>query len=234
VSAKPHTEVEKIRGEIERTRDELEWLESSRVPRDELKARAAERIRAAAAEFDGDLKLHQLAAPQGLRSALLTLTVPGNQVTVNEIDLAPVVGWLLGTDKLIDLVHARVDALDYRPGPPMGERPARLAELRTELRTLEEREEAMIVSAEAAGVPIPRRADADPAVVLCYNPDGDMAEGIKFASAQLAPQGAVSAERPAAPVAAPPAPTYAGHQSGPTGPAASARSPMNVASRMRR
>lgn len=234
MSTKLHMEVEKIRAEIARVRDECEWLDSARVPRDELKARVAERIRAASGKFGGDLALHQLADTQGSTAELLTVTVPPHQGTVEKVDLTPLLGWLMGTDALIGIVHAKVDAMDYRPGPPLAERPARLAELRTELRALEEREEAMIMRAEGAGVPIPRRAEADPAVVLGYNPDGDMAEGIKFASAPLAPQGAVNAEHPAAPVAAPPAPASAGHQSGPMGPAASARSPMNVASRVRR
>lgn len=241
MSTKLHTEVAKIREEIARVHDECEWLERAQVPRDELKVRAAARIRAASEKFDGGLALHQLAHPQGSSAELLTVTVPAHQGPVKEIDFTPLLGWLMGTDALIELVHAKIDAMDYRPGPPLADRPARLAELRTEMRVLDEREEATIVRAEADGIPIPRRADADPAVVLCYRPDGEMAEGIKFASAPLAPQREVNAEPPAAARGAaspappaPPAPAYVGNQSQRMGPSASVRSPMNIASRIRR
>ncbi|MBD5805342.1 hypothetical protein AZOA_47950 [Azoarcus sp. Aa7] len=235
MSTKLHTDVEKIRAEIARVRDELEWLESARIPRDELKARATERIRAAAERFDGDLALHQMAYPQGSRAELLTVAVPASQGTVKNVELAPLLSWLMGVDTLIGLVHGRIDAMDYRPGPPLAERPARLAELRTELRALEEREEATIVRAEADGVLIPRRIDADPEAVLGYKPNGEMAEGIKFGSAPLGPQGAINAEQPTAAVTAPAAPAYARHAAPQSmGPAASARAPLNVASRFRR
>jgi hypothetical protein len=54
----------------------------------------------------------------------------------------------------------------------MNERPALLAQLKTTLRTLEQQEEAIICRAEELGDYIPRRDNADPAVVLAYDPEG--------------------------------------------------------------
>jgi len=55
------------------------------------------------------------------------------------------------------------------PGEPVAatERPKRLAELARKRHDLEQREEALVLSAEAAGLDLDRRGDADPAIVLC-------------------------------------------------------------------
>ncbi len=63
------------------------------------------------------------------------------------------------------------------------ERTTRREQLTMQLRTLEEKEEELICEAELAHLPIYRRADADPAVVLAYDPDGDMgAQGARLVS----------------------------------------------------
>jgi hypothetical protein len=83
--------------------------------------------------------------------------------------------WVMG-DALVQRMHAEIDRLDYRPGPPLAERPARLAELKAALRKIEQQEEELICRAEDTGVIIPRRHDADPGVVLGFDPKGQMAE----------------------------------------------------------
>jgi len=52
------------------------------------------------------------------------------------------------------------------PGLPQDERAARLKEINQQLLALEMSEEAMIEEAEAAGIRIARRVDANPRVVL--------------------------------------------------------------------
>ena len=69
------------------------------------------------------------------------------------------------------------------PSLPLTERTTRREQLTTQLCTLEEKEEELICEAELAHLPIYRRADADPAVVLAYDPDGDMgAQGARLVS----------------------------------------------------
>ena len=98
------------------------------------------------------------------------------------ISIAPQLIWLFGgTIKKVFL--AKLDAMDYVPGLPLTERTTRREQLTTQLCTLEEKEEELICEAELAHLPIYRRADADPAVVLAYDPDGDMgAQGARLVS----------------------------------------------------
>lgn len=98
------------------------------------------------------------------------------------ISIAPQLIWLFG-DTIKKVFLAKVDAMDYVPGLPLTERTTRREQLTTQLRTLEEKEEELICEAELAHLPIYRRADADPAVVLAYDTDGDMgAQGARLVS----------------------------------------------------
>lgn len=194
---KQFQEVAKLRIEIDRLRDEIEWVDMALVPPDELKARATKHYQAMAQEFDAASRLMSLAHPNsggaemqamfrlhsrvfiggakidshGDNNAFIQPTVSG----VNIDGAGPMLAWLMG-DALVQRMHAEIDRLDYRPGPPMAERPARVAELKTALRKLEQQEEALICGAEDAGIMIPRRVDADPAVILGYDQKGQMAE----------------------------------------------------------
>lgn len=178
----PQQEVEKIRAEIERARDEIGWLNDAPIPHDELKIRATEGCQAMAAKFEAQRYLGSLASPGGgpmnvlhMFSTSASVAVRGglDVQPVNIDGIGPMLAWAMG-DSLVQHLHAKIDRLDYRPGPPLTERPARLAALKAELRTLEQREEALICQAEQSGVVIPRRPDADPTVILGFNPDGEM------------------------------------------------------------
>ena len=105
-----------------------------------------------------------------------------NALGMLNISIAPQLIWLFG-DTIKKVFLAKVDAMDYVPGLPLTERTTRREQLTTQLRTLEEKEEELICEAELAHLPIYRRADADPAVVLAYDPDGDMgAQGARLVS----------------------------------------------------
>jgi len=69
---------------------------------------------------------------------------------------------------LVDLLVEEIDrAPEGRaPGLPSAARPAKLAELEARIFALECEEERLIEEAEAAGITIERRADADPCAVL--------------------------------------------------------------------
>ena len=104
----------------------------------------------------------------------LTLPVVGGAVSsLMKFSVTPQLFWLLG-DTIKASLLAKVDAMDYVPGLPRAERVKRREQLAMQLHTLEVKEEELICEAELANLPIYRRADADPAVVLSYDPDGDM------------------------------------------------------------
>jgi hypothetical protein len=180
---KQYQEVSKLRIEIDRLRDEIEWVSTGFVPPGELKARATKHCQAMAQEFDAARRLMSLAHPQAggaemqaMFRASSNVFVGGASVApVNIDEIGPMLAWSMG-DALEQRMHAEIDRLDYCPGPPMAERPARLADLKAALRKLEQQEEKAICGAEVDGIIIPRRPDADPAVILSYDPKGKMAE----------------------------------------------------------
>lgn len=195
---KQFQEVAKLRIEIDRLRDEIEWVNTAFVPPDELKARATKHCQAMTQEFDATRRLMSLAHPHAggvemqamfklhssvfigggrveqhgdNKTALVAPTVSGATID----GAGQMLAWLMG-EALAQRMCEEIDRLDYRPGPPMAERPARLSEMKAALQKLEQQEEALICGAEDAGIIIPRRLDADPAVILGYDPKGQMAE----------------------------------------------------------
>lgn len=179
---KQFQEVSRLRLDIDRCREEIEWLDSAPIPPDELKARVAEQCQTFAGRFDGSRHLAALAYPNGGRQELQSMLtgsarvhVGGQAVVSVDTELGPLLAWLMG-DAMVARLHAAIDGADYRPGPPMAERPARIAALKDEMLKLEQREEAIICQAEELGISIPRRPDADPVAVLAYDPHGQMAE----------------------------------------------------------
>lgn len=173
-------DIVKLRAEIERCREEIDWLKEAQIPKDELKSRAEENCQALAEQFDAARHLGVLANPNAgfmevqamFRTTARVFVLGQLDVTsADSNDVGPMLAWAMG-EALVQRMHAKIDRLDYRPGPPMAERPARLAELKMTMRTLEQQEEALICRGEETGVYIPRRADADPEVILAYDPNG--------------------------------------------------------------
>lgn len=200
-----HQGVDSVRDEIEMIREELGWLETSLVPRDELKARITAAVGVEQRLSGSTGGLRSLARPTfdkyntftfaSLFEAEARATYMEGAGPVKmpaKVGLAPMLAWLFG-DELTKNIHAKVDALEYTPGPPMAERPARRSQLLATLRQLEEKEEALICTGEAAGLMIARRKDADPAVVLGYDPQGTMTEVGGVPGVTVAPRGVVNA-----------------------------------------
>lgn len=199
-----HQDVDKLRDEIETVRDEIEWLASAPITPDELKARIEMEMGAERPDTDSARALRGLLSPTRdaysstvadmfkaqARATYLGGTDPA--IMPVEVQLGPMLTWLFGNE-LIKNIHAKVDAMAYTPGPPMAERPARRAQLLATLRQLEEKEEALICTGEAAGLWIARRGDADPAVVLGYDPKGVMTEVGGVPGMTTAPRGVVNA-----------------------------------------
>lgn len=185
---KQSQEVAKLRIEIDRLREEIEWVNTGLVPPDELKARATKHCQAMERKFDVARRLMSLAHPNAggaemqamfqLHSRVVIVGGQSEQATVTGVNIdgaGPMLAWVMG-DALVQRMHAEIDHLDYRPGPPLVERAVRLAELKAALRKFEQQEEALICGAEDTGIIIPRRLDADPAVILGYDPKGQMNE----------------------------------------------------------
>ena len=199
-----HQDVDQVRDEIEPVREELQWLASSSVPRDELKARITAAVGVERRNADSGRVLRSLASPTSdaysatfadmfkVQTKATFLGGDKPDILPAEVPLSPMLAWLLG-DELTKNLHAKVDALEYTPGPPMAERPARRAQLLATLRQLEEKEEALICTGEAAGLWIARRGDADPAVVLGYDPKGSMTEAGGVPGITVAPRGVLNA-----------------------------------------
>ncbi|MDO9010779.1 MAG: hypothetical protein Q7U78_03070 [Gallionella sp.] len=180
---KQYQEVSKLRVEIDHLRDEIEWVTTGFVPPDELKARATKHCQAMAQEFNAARRLMSLAHPQSGGEEMKAMFRASSNVFVGGIPMAcvnideigPMLAWSLG-DALSQRMCAEIDCLDYRPGPPTAERPARLIDLKAALKKLEQQEEKVICDAEKGGIIIPRRHDANPAVILNYDPDSKMSE----------------------------------------------------------
>lgn len=168
-----------IRAEIDSVTAEVEWVQDSMLPPDEVKARVSASCKVLSQAHG--LSLARLANPDaGMPELAEMLTALGNtqvfgggegrHVSVS-VPLGGILAALLG-DALVKKLHEGIDSLDYCPGPTSGDRPMALKGLRETLRGLEIREEAMICEAEEIGMFIPRRAEADPAIILGYTADG--------------------------------------------------------------
>lgn len=174
-------EIGKLRTEISVTQSEIEWLHEAPISKEELKARTASVIRMLGERFEINRSLLGIAYAQAdpnslgdafiVRSRVAILDGGAQARTAESGDIGPMLAWMFG-DVLLTRLREQIDSLDYVAGPELVDRAPRLAELKKALRALEQREEALICRAENEGTFIPRRTDADPKVVLAYNPDG--------------------------------------------------------------
>lgn len=179
--------INKLREEIQQVNEELKWLKESPITKEEFKARVVDWVQIAANNADdAERRLTHLRHPDASahRSAMLEIStrahIPGGThptVAPVEFSIAPQLTWLFG-EQIKQALLAKIDSMDYVPGLPLAERPARRKQLEQNRRVLEEKEEALICESEEANAPVYRRAQADPAVVLAYDKDGVMgAEG---------------------------------------------------------
>ena len=86
-----------------------------------------------------------------------------------ETELAPLLCFLMGDMVRASMIRA-FDMFDFSNSLKNTERTKMMAEMEKAIITLEKREEAMITQAEADGIQIDRRSDANPAVVLEWQP----------------------------------------------------------------
>jgi hypothetical protein len=181
------SKIRAVREEITSVREEAAWTHDGRIPPAAAAARIGPAVDAIAARFAESVipaNLASQAGPDRVLADWLTPRVPNGAGA--RLELGPMIAWLFG-----DLLKQRLGEVlahaDYIAGPPLEERPARLAELNEHLRRLETEEEALVEAAEAAGLEVYRRPDLDWGIVLAYDPDGNMAVPSAAPSQLVAP-----------------------------------------------
>ena len=145
--------VTRKREEVAAVQAEMEELRQQPLPASEALGRLQEYIERRAAEYRHDAAI-----------AALTSATARPRSLVTPDTLEPLLCWLLG-DTLRDRLAAELEKTDTG-GVSTHERSAQAAELAERKFQLEAEEEQLIRQAEAAGLTIERRADADPRVVL--------------------------------------------------------------------
>lgn len=160
-ASKAREAVEEVRRQIAETRHEREALATAPL----TKAEAAERIQAwldaEAKRARLDLMAGEFAAPG--RGPGHPFRVPVRAGEQRSADLGPIIAALF-PDQVREALLAALP--DDAGAIAMTDRPGRLAELDARVRDLERQEETLIDEAEAAGVEITRRPDANPDAIL--------------------------------------------------------------------
>lgn len=163
-------EVENIRSEIESVAEELAWTENAALPKDEAKKRVSAAVAAAIDQYHPPVwHFNEPVLDSNVLQEMLTAhgnPTGGDDATVR-VDLTPLLAVLFG-DELTTKIHRLIDRLDYTAGPPSKDRPTKIRALKATLADLGKKEESLICGAEERGLFIPRREDADPAIVLEY------------------------------------------------------------------
>lgn len=152
--------VEELRNEIGKTKAEIETIEDSPIDR----VTARERLRIGISSIADQFIERRFAS-----SSFMNHTGRPGSIADHFIDADPfqLACWLQPEAVEQKLEGALGKFLEvYGPGLSPEERASKLATLRPHLRQLEKQEERLIGEAREAGVKIPRRADADPAIVL--------------------------------------------------------------------
>ncbi|RVT49654.1 hypothetical protein [Rubrivivax albus] len=153
-------------------------VEAARTARDEIaelpersRAETRERMRlmlqAAAEDPARTLRAHVLTAQAGHRAdgPMLGATVAG--------DMTGALAALLGVDHMLEMLAPILARIP--DGPPSAERARLLADADAALFAAELAEEKIVVQLEAQGLPVVRRADADPRAVLWMDDDAEAA-----------------------------------------------------------
>lgn len=163
---KPDT-VDSLRAERIALKAELAGLDRQQLGAADVAADVAAAIDAMADVFATrlDVALARIAGGQRVADVVGFLLDP---LKGQHVDAVALFG-MLGAVNVRDALLARLDG-QLAAGPSRAERAARVAEIERRLHDIEVAEEALIVEADSAGTPIPRRDDCDIAVVLGYTP----------------------------------------------------------------
>ena len=157
--------VEKLKGLIGSTRTELDTIRH-RIVELKVEARAIEAAPLPLEEAIADLDacLDHMAGHRQLNVSMHTY--PSDRLAWPKLDVEELFVTLRPTIRAVRLEAIQRELSSRLPGLPRDERAARLTEIDEQVLALEISEEAMIEAAEAAGIRIARRVDADPRAIL--------------------------------------------------------------------
>lgn len=164
-----HHDLQDLRARIAEAVDEIAWIESAPLPKDEIAERLAAAVDREAARFEAGHRgqlIHGDIDGVLIASSVNVINAPGGTGSgVGTLDVGPMLCWLL-PDHVKARLATAVDALDFESGPPLDQRPGLSADAQQRKHAMEVEEECMTCEGEEAGLDVPRRADADPAVIL--------------------------------------------------------------------
>ena len=162
------TKIEKIRGEIAEKQLELTNAENAGAPNEVVSGLLSDNVAGLLEPYDRAIGSLARAAV-GARDAGDLSLARAFGLTFGNADgfLAGAIVRHLGSEIIADIRDEMARIADDYPQPLAdGERQARLAKLKADIRALERQEEAVIEAEEMAGNHIDRRPDADPVAVL--------------------------------------------------------------------
>jgi len=169
---KMRNHVAALQSEILALHERREDLNELSVPKSEFIERMATWVDQQAAKFSENAA-YQLSAMRTIKpnqfadATAFHAPVQGGQSheIIAAADTGPLLAFLFG-DTIKEKFADAIQQSDYKEGPPAAERPKMIKDISAELDQLEFQEEQIIVEAEGVGIPIPRRPDARPEIVL--------------------------------------------------------------------
>lgn len=162
--------ITELREQIKHLRTERNQLPGALLPKADAIRAAHQWVDELAAQFNAPYRATEFAQIGGTRK-LLTISAIGKGELTKDVELAPMLAWLMG-DELKAKLASALDGLE-EDGIPAADRPELMARLDADIRALEIAEEQLIRESESAGEPIQRRTDAEPELVLA--PDDALA-----------------------------------------------------------
>lgn len=162
------TQIVSIREKIEDKKAERYDLENGYVTAPEFMANVGQWIDTRADEFGGEQRLGTFLRANGGRGRsceLMEINVRPAPFGAGSADVTQLLCFLFAP-VLKQRMAELAGSFDLPDGPPLADRPALIQKLDEQIFALECREEALIVSAENAGIHAPRHPDARPEIVL--------------------------------------------------------------------
>lgn len=154
-------ELDLLRQKITDLQQEIEWTRNAPLPSSEAVKRIDDFIQYNQERFRPSDCLSTLLAPSGRMGDVESF----KPTTSNDNDLAPMLAWLF-PDAMKSALTETLNDIGFEAGLPLSERGERVSKLEGKLLSLETEEESLIVSAESLGLPVYRRSDASPEIVL--------------------------------------------------------------------
>lgn len=163
----PAAQLADIRARIAQIQADIDGLAGQPLPAPDALARLDGWIAHNAARFDAFTTARSFTTASS--HLLHVLEVKGGRTGENTVtvDLAPLVCAIFGTEVRRRLASA-IEDQTTAPGPSMAERPALIERWNAALGGAERDEEAIIRAAEADGIRLARRPDAQPGIVLAF------------------------------------------------------------------